>query len=147
MRTVVGLFEGGGEARQAIEELADLGFLPQNISVVTNLNSKSAIEASTRRPSLHTMSLSDVGTVMASGPLGETREQLAERLSLSGLLQRSGLSSDLAAHYATGVERGETLESITVDDSDADRVAAVMKRHAAGALKADIAKSEASRTA
>jgi stress response protein YsnF len=150
MRTVVGLFEGGAEARQTIEELAELGFASQSISVVTNLNSRSAIEETSGRPALQstlrTMSLNDVGTVAASGPLSEERQRPAEH-GLAGLLQRLGLSSELAAHYATGVERGETLESITVDDADAERVAAVMKRHAAGALKADVVRSEASKRA
>jgi uncharacterized protein (TIGR02271 family) len=142
MRTVVGLFESGSEARGAIEELARLGFAPQSISVITSLSTKSAIERGGAGAGLQTMSLSDVGTVAAAGPLGTALEARGESTGLASQLQRLGLSSELASHYASGVSRGETLESLTVDDVDAERVAAVMKRHAAGALHADVSKSE-----
>jgi uncharacterized protein (TIGR02271 family) len=142
MRTVVGLFESGSEARGAIEELARLGFAPQSISVITNLSAKSAIERAGAGAGLHTMSLSDVGTVAASGPLGTALEGRGESIGLASQLQRMGLSSELATHYAGGVSRGETLESLTVEDADADRVAAVMNKHAAGALEGDASKTE-----
>jgi uncharacterized protein (TIGR02271 family) len=140
MRTVVGLFESGNKARNAIDELARLGFAPRSISVVTNLSTKSAIEAGSAGAGLHTMKLSDVGTVAASGPLGEALERPDG--GLAAVLRRMGLSSDLAIHYASGVERGETLESLTVEDADVDRVAAVMKKHAAAQLREDVSKAE-----
>jgi uncharacterized protein (TIGR02271 family) len=132
MRTVVGLFENVDEARLAIEELAKLGFAPQKISVVANTAASKAMATSPRGLELHTMTLSDVGQVAASGPIGELQERPGQRLGLIGLLQQIGFSSDLAEHYATGVQRGGALESLTVDDADADRVAAVMKKHATG---------------
>lgn len=143
MRTVVGLFETGKEARRVIDELAQLGFSPRSISIVTNLSAKSAIETGHADAGLHTMRLSDVGTVAAAGPLGSALERPGERAGLAGVLQRLGLTSDLAAHFVSGVERGETLESLTVDDADAERVAAVMKRYAAGTPRAQRAKTEA----
>ena len=141
MRTVVGLFESGNSARRAMEDLADLGFPPQAISVVTNAAARSVIESDSRSP-LRSMSLSDVGTVAASGPLAEAAGTPNEPLALAGLLQRIGFSRELAGHYAMGVERGQTLESITVDDADVDRVAALMKKNAAGSPGADEAKIE-----
>jgi uncharacterized protein (TIGR02271 family) len=132
MRTVVGLFENGGDARLAIEELASLGFAPQNVSVVSNLSVRPAIGPSLERASLHTTNLSDVGPVALSGPLGDQAEQLGQSNGLAGMLGRLGLSPELAEHYASGVQRGAALESLVVDDVDAERVAAVMKKHAAG---------------
>ena len=147
MRTVVGLFEDANEARLAIEELAKLGFAPQKISVVANTAASRAMATSPRGVELHTMMLSDVGQVAASGPIGEQQERPGQRLGLTGMLQQIGFSSELAEHYATGVQRGGALETLTVDDADADRVAAVMKKHAAGMTEPAAMTGQASKTA
>jgi stress response protein YsnF len=141
MRTVIGLFESGAEARRALAELGELGLAAKDISVVTNKATQAVLE--TGSPfRLHAMSFRDVGTVVASGALADTRGQPPERIGLTDMLQRSGLSPAIAEHYASGVERGETLESVTVSDADADRVSAVMKRHSGGALRRDVARGE-----
>lgn len=137
MRTVVGLFASGSGARRAIEELATMGFAPAQISVVTNSASRAALESGAV-PRLRSMSLADVGAVAASGPLADAAGTPNESLALGGLLQRFGFSPELARHYATGVARGETLESVTVEDADAERVISLMQRNASAAPRADV---------
>lgn len=128
MRTVIGLFGNAGEARRAIDELQSLGYSPEKISVVTNAASQEALQPS-KSTGFESLELKDVGKVVTGGPL---REMLARQLGLMGglgpALQRFGLTPELAEHYASGVRHGETLESLTVDDNDSDRVLAVMRR-------------------
>jgi stress response protein YsnF len=131
MRTVIGLFGNAGEARRAIDELHGLGYSPEKISVVTNVASQDAIQA--KKPmSLENLELADVGRVATGGPL---RDMLIKQPGLSGALgsalQVFGLTPELADHYVSGVKHGETLESLTVEDRDSDRVLAVMRRRTA----------------
>jgi uncharacterized protein (TIGR02271 family) len=110
-----------------LEELMQMGFQADDISVVTNLASQGRVES----PSIHldAMNVQDVGKIAAAGPLRDTlRHFTGSSLALRGALERSGFPPELADRYAAGVERGGTLESLVVPDSDADRVVAAMKR-------------------
>ena len=143
MRTVIGLFGNAGEARRAIDELHGLGYSPEKISVVTNVATQDAIQA--RRPmSLESLELADVGRVATGGPL---RDVLVKQPGLSGALgsalQLFGLTPELADHYVSGVKHGETLESLTVEDRDSDRVLAVMRRRTANPSPAEEREEEA----
>ena len=130
MKTVVGLFDSTNDAQRMLEDLMQMGFEPNDISVVTNMASQQNVEAGAIH--LDSMSLVDVGKIAASGPLRETlRRSSGSDLALRGALQRSGFPPDVAERYATGVERGGTLESLVVPDSEADRVVAAMKRRSA----------------
>lgn len=126
MKTVVGMFNTTSEAQRTIEELTQLGFGPKDISVVTPLSAKDAIGA---KLDLKPLDVSDLGRVAACGPLAESLEK-ADPNGLTATLQYYGLSPKLAEHYALGVQHGETLETLTVEDNDADRVVAIMERHA-----------------
>jgi uncharacterized protein (TIGR02271 family) len=125
MKTVVGLFDSANEAQRMLEELMQMGFQPDDISVVTNLASQSKVEARSIR--LDPMNLEDVGRIAAAGPVRDALQR-TRGVPLRGVLERSGFPADLADRYAAGVERGGTLESLVVPDSDADRVLAAMKR-------------------
>jgi stress response protein YsnF len=139
MRTVIGLFGNAGEARRAIDELQGLGYSADKISVVTNVATQEAIEAR-KSMGLQSLSLADVGKVATGGPL---RDVLIKQPGQSGVLgsalQLFGLTPELAEHYVSGVRHGETLESLTVDDRDSDRVLAVMRRRTANAPAQDAA--------
>jgi stress response protein YsnF len=140
MRTVIGLFGNAGEARRAIDELQGLGYSPEKISVVTNVATQDAIQ-SRKSMGFESLNLADVGEVATGGPL---REMLGKQPGLTGLgpaLQLIGLTPELAEHYVSGVRHGETLESLTVDDGDSDRVLAVMRRRTASPapLKEEVA--------
>ncbi len=131
MRTVIGLFGNAGEARRAIDELQGLGYSPEKISVVTNVASQDAIQAR-KAMALQSLELTDVGKVATSGPLRDVfAKQPGFTGALGSALQLFGLTPELADHYVSGVKHGETLESLTVDDKDSDRVLAVMRRRTA----------------
>jgi uncharacterized protein (TIGR02271 family) len=127
MKTVVGLFDSTSDAQRMLEELMQMGFQADDISVVTNETSQPKVEAGAIH--LDSVDLPDVGRVAASGPLRETlRRSSGTTPPLRGALERSGFPADLADRYAAGVERGGTLESLVVPDSEADRVVAAMRR-------------------
>jgi uncharacterized protein (TIGR02271 family) len=131
MRTVVGLFDNLTEAQRTIQELVQLGFAAETISIATNLGAQRAIETGTHID-LSPMDVSDVGRIATGGPLREalrSQSSPGSSLDLASLLRRSGLSNELATRYAAGIKQGETLESIMVNDRDADNVAAVMRKH------------------
>lgn len=127
MRTVIGLFGDAGEARRAIDELQGLGYSSEKISVITNVASQEAIEAR-KSMGLQSLNLSDVGKVATGGPLRDVLIKPGQGAGLGSALQLLGLTPELADHYVSGVKHGETLESLTVDDKDSDRVLAVMRR-------------------
>ena len=125
MKTVIGVFSDVAEARRTYEELMTLGFQARDISVVTEPTRQSVMRLDNMKP----MELGDAGKLAASGPLADVMR--TGDGGLSGSLRRLGLSASLADHYASAVRGGETLESVVVEDKDADRVAQVMSRHAA----------------
>jgi stress response protein YsnF len=104
---------------------------------VTNVASQEAIQAR-KAMALQSLNLADVGKVATGGPL---REMLSRQPGATGALgsalQLFGLTPELADHYVSGVKHGETLESLTVDDKDSDRVLAVMRRRAANPAPAE----------
>jgi uncharacterized protein (TIGR02271 family) len=127
MKTVVGLFDSTSDAQRMLEELMQMGFQGDDISVVTNVASRPKVEAGTIH--LDAMDLADVGAIAAGGPLRDTlKRSTGPSIALRGALERSGFPSDVADRYAAGVERGGTLESLVVPDSEADRVVTAMKR-------------------
>ncbi|HTB75228.1 MAG TPA: YsnF/AvaK domain-containing protein [Polyangiaceae bacterium] len=137
MRTVIGLFGNAGEARRAIDELQGLGYSPDKISVVTNVASQDAIQAR-KAMALQSLELTDVGNVATAGPLRDVfAKQPGFTGALGSALQLFGLTPELAEHYVSGVKHGETLESLTVDDKDSDRVLAVMRRRTANPAPAE----------
>lgn len=133
MKTVIGLFETEREAGRALGDLTRLGYAPHNISIVGHANASPELGANVR---MDAVKLDDVGAVAAWGPV---RHQLANgaKGSLRAALTGMGLSRTQANQYATGVERGGTLESIVVLDSDADNAAIAMRQHATEHLAAD----------
>jgi uncharacterized protein (TIGR02271 family) len=130
MKTVVGLFDSTSDAQGMLQELMQMGFQADDISVVTNVASQQKVEGGDIH--LDAMNLADVGSIAAGGPLRETlKRSSGTSLALRGALERAGFPADLADRYAAGVERGGTLESLVVPDSEADRVVAAMKRRSA----------------
>jgi uncharacterized protein (TIGR02271 family) len=125
MKTVVGVFDDASEARMTFDELVRSGFGQSNISVVTGHATGAGMNLG-----LRAMDTSDVGRLSGRGPLADAMSG-ASRLGLSGHLREYGFSKELADHYARAVRDGETLESLMVDDADAERAVSIMKRHAA----------------
>jgi stress response protein YsnF len=125
MKTVIGLFDTEREAGRALGELTRIGYAVQNVSIVTNAASPN-IGPGVR---MDAMKLDDVGRVVAWGPLRHSLGNGAKH-DLRAALTNMGLSQAQANQYATGVERGRTLESVVVLDSDADKAANAMREHA-----------------
>jgi hypothetical protein len=124
-RTVLGLFDTPGDATRAIDELQSLGYPADRIGVLTNTGGQASIEA--HEPiDLQSLILADVGEVAAGGPLREALDNPSRTLAFA--LQRFGLTPEVADHYVSSVMHGETLESLTVEDKDSDRVLGVMMR-------------------
>ncbi|MBX3188793.1 MAG: DUF2382 domain-containing protein [Labilithrix sp.] len=124
MKTVVGMFSNVGEAQRTFEDLTRMGFSANDISVVTRSD-----RGATERMRLSTIDAPDAGRICARGPIADALSQ--RNAGLAGTLKNAGVSSALAEHYATAVRQGETLESVVVEDRDADKVVDVMRRHAA----------------
>jgi uncharacterized protein (TIGR02271 family) len=141
MKTVVGLFDSTSDAQGMVRELMQMGFQADDISIVTNVASQTNIEGGDIH--LDAMSLTDVGKIAAGGPLRDTlKRSSGTTIALRGALERSGFPADLADRYAAGVERGGTLESLVVPDSEADRVVAAMKRRSAAEDRGERTTSE-----
>lgn len=126
MKTVVGMFNTTAEAQRTLDELSQLGFGPKDISVITNLSAQRSIGS---KFDLVPLDVSDLGRIAACGPIAESLRKSTPN-GLTATLQYYGLSPKLAEHYALGVQHGETLETLTVEDNDADRVVAIMEKHA-----------------
>jgi stress response protein YsnF len=124
MKTVVGVFTDANEARQSFNELVRSGFGQADISVVTPLDMQGALNLDFRP-----MDTADIGRVAARGPFADAIT--STQRGLGRLLRAHGFSPELADHYARAVRQGETLESLVVDDTDADRAVSIMTRHAA----------------
>jgi stress response protein YsnF len=139
MKTVVGVFRDANEAQTTLDELVQSGFGLADISIATGPGMRGAL-----RIGLSSLDAIDTGRISVRGPLADAlAKQAAPALSAS--LRSFGLPSDLADHYTRAVKQGEALESLVVDDSDADRAAAIMERHAA--LHGDAARATATQTA
>jgi stress response protein YsnF len=125
MKTVVGIFSDAGEARRAFDELVRSGFGQADISVVTGLATQNAMNLE-----LRPMDTADTGRVAGRGPFADAM-WTNRAPGLSGLLTNYGFSPELVDHYTRAVRQGETLESLVVEDKDADRAVSIMTRHAA----------------
>lgn len=127
MKTVIGLFDTESEAGRALADLARIGYSTRDISIVTHGNTSSADLGTHIR--MDAMKLDDVGPIAVWGPMRHTLSNGANG-NLRAALATMGLSRAQANQYATGVERGQTLESVVVRDSDADKAAIAMRQHA-----------------
>jgi hypothetical protein len=114
MKTVVGVFSDVSEAQRTIDELVRSGFGLPEISVIANPRMRGGLQLD-----LVPLDVTDTGRVQARGPLARSLSEGASH-DLSSSLRSLGLSSELASHYARAVQRGETLESVVVEDDRAD---------------------------
>jgi hypothetical protein len=128
MRTVLGLFDDLTHAQRAIHELAQIGFPPERIGIVTSTTSQRTLE-SDPRVNLWLCDVGDVGRIAAGGPIRDVLRSEDGGSNLSATLRRYGVEGELADRYVSGVRKGETLEAIIVEDEDSMRAYEVMRRH------------------
>jgi uncharacterized membrane protein len=150
MKTVVGLYDDFAAARQVVEELNRAGFDRQNISLVASdrdkvyaeeLQAEGAVAGALAGGALGglggvllglgALAIPGVGPIIAAGPIaaGLTGAAIgAAAGGLLGALASWGIPEEEAGYYAEGVRRGGTLVGVTVEESQVDRVKAIMNR-------------------
>jgi hypothetical protein len=156
MRTVTGLFDDYGDARDAVNDLEAAGVPSDDISIVANNtgdwysadSSKAAEGAGTGAglgaagggvvgllTGLGLMAIPGVGPVVAAGWLASTAAGAVAGAvaggatgGLIGGLTDSGVEEEEAHVYAEGVRRGGTLVTARVDDSLAPQAEAILQQ-------------------
>jgi uncharacterized protein (TIGR02271 family) len=129
MRTVIGLLEGTGEARDTVRELKGMGIRSDQISV---LSRDAAIGKEVEGMTLKPIPIAGLGTVAAGGPMLQfltpaTAESNAEAI-VSALI-RMGVPREESLAYVDGVRSGLTLEAAIVDDENVGRAVEIMRAH------------------
>ena len=118
-KTVVGLFSSAAQAEQVKKTLVADGYSAQSIRVVANdEGTETGTEVRTASDSGYT----DIGSGGGTG--------VGEKIS-SFFRNLTGGDEHAHGHYATGVNSGGALLTATVDDDEAEEVAATLKEYGA----------------
>src|SRR5437762_691783 len=132
-KTIVGLFDDLEDARKAVRELLQNGFLKENISVAA----KDIYDAYTaytvgQSPGTAKQALADlglspqlipgIGTALAAGPLLDDQHPN----HLLNALKLAGVPEDRAQCYTEGVRRGGNLVVVNARDNMAVRAVQVI---------------------
>lgn len=117
-KTVVGLFSSVSQAEQVKKTLVADGYEAQHIRVVADGVGGSETAKATAPEKGYT----DIGSGGGTG-VGEKISSLFRSLA--------GGDDDVHSHYATGVNSGGALLTATVDDDEAEEVAATLKEYGA----------------
>lgn len=159
MKTVVALFDGLLEARSAIDDLVDAGYMRDRISLVardhdgTYADGLEVTEAADDAAEgavvgaltggalggltgvlvgLGALVIPGIGPVVAAGPIiaGLTGAGIGAMTGgILGALAGWGIPDEHAAYYAEGVRRGGSLVAVEAEDDRTNDVIAVLNRH------------------
>jgi hypothetical protein len=156
MKTVIGLFDTASDAHSAQNELIAAGIEQDRISLVTSESNRDlrgdthdrteaaegagvgatagalAGGAAGLLASLGLLAIPGIGGLLALGPIVAALTGAGIGAAAGGLiggLVGLGIPEHEAEVYAEGVNRGGTLLSVDVADTDADRVAAILSQH------------------
>ena len=128
-KTVIGFFEHVPEAQRVLQDLLNLGFDRDNISLIAH-QERSALEpGGAWRPRV--ISIPGVGPVLATGPLAANLSSTTDQpsgTSLLDALKDSGVPADEAEWYLDALRRGGMLVAVETGDADADRAVDIMNR-------------------
>jgi hypothetical protein len=154
-KTVIGLFESFAQAQSAVSDLVEAGIDRARIGVVSTPTDASgdvpeedakerkaatlvtgagaaAIGALSLGMALGPVAIPGVGLIIAAGALTAGLAGAGIAASLPKVLRRLGVPEQQGETYAEGVRRGGTLVTVeALPDSEAERAAAVMKKHGA----------------
>lgn len=154
MKTVVGLFDNFATARQVVEELNRAGFDREHINLIASDRDKAyaeelkAVGAAEGAAvgalaggalgglgglllGLGALAIPGVGPIIAAGPIAATLTGAVVGAAAGGIvgaLAGWGIPEEEASYYAEGIRRGGTLVGVTVEESQVDRVTAIMNR-------------------
>ena len=116
-KTVVGLFNTLAQAEQVKQTLTSAGY--EHVTVVANETGSTS--------GSYTGGSSTTGT---SGSTGTGVAGIGEKIT-NFFSSLTGGDDDAHQHYASGVSQGGGLIAVTVEDSQANEVAALLKQHGA----------------
>jgi uncharacterized protein (TIGR02271 family) len=128
-KTVVGLFSTFAQAQQVKQEFIAQGYDSQHVTVVANDDEELGGAASTSQ----------------AQSTGSRAKGIGEKI---GSFFRHFAGGDEAAHhhYASGVNAGGALVAVTVNDPQAEEVAALLTQHGAREIEGEYATSSAPAT-
>ncbi len=124
-KTVVGLFASTAEAEQVKKTLVADGYEAQHIRVVANGEDETSGDASATASE---KGYTDIGSGGGTG--------IGEKIS-SFFRNLSGGDEEAHNHYASGVNSGGALLTATVDDDEAEEVAATLREYGARNIQGD----------
>lgn len=154
MKTIVGLFDGMAEAKQAAHDLEAAGVAHSDISLIANNeegryapvdtepqpvttsadnpighDAKVGAEVGTVTGLLIGLTIPGVGWIAGAGWLMATIFGAGTGAvigGLTGVLAKVGVPEEDSGHYNEGVRRGGTLIAVRADDAMAPRVAQIL---------------------
>lgn len=161
VKTIVGSFDSFNEAHQVANDLRAAGFLDSDISIVANnaageyrddprvTTTKDTDTSATAKgavtgavvgggaglaASLAGLAIPGIGPIIAAGPIVATLAGAGTGAVAGGLiggLVDLGVPESDAQYYAESVRRGGALVTVRADESRADEVTAILRRHGA----------------
>jgi uncharacterized membrane protein len=166
VKTIVASFDGYPTARRVVRQLMDDGYMSRDIGIMaSNVSGDYRAASAEEKDSAHTascaltggvvggaaglaaslmaLSIPGIGPIVAAGPLvsmltGAGAGAVAG--GLIGALTEAGVPEEHANYYAETVRRGGAIVTVKVDESRADRAAAIMRANGAIDLDARVSR-------
>ncbi len=136
-RTVVGLFQSTAAAQQVKQTLVDEGYPAGDIRIVANDHDEDLSTSTPLGSDRLTGSDRDaVADTTNRSSTGEVGESIGEKIS-NFFRNLTGGDEHAHHHYATGINQGGALLTVTTDDEDAAEVANLLRQHGAHEIEGD----------
>ncbi len=160
-QTLVGLFRSIDDAHQAVQELTEAGFAPEDIGLIAPHDRESDVAAGAGAGALVggatgllltavAFAIPGVGPVIAAGTMAGLSTLTGASLGvvaggLVGALVQHGVPEDLAPHYEEGVRKGGTVVTTRTETDRESEILALFRRHNAVEVEAAGLSAEALR--
>ena len=166
VKTIVASVDGYPAARRVVRQLMDDGYMSRDIGIMaSNVSGDYRAASAEEKDSAHTascaltggvvggaaglaaslmaLSIPGIGPIVAAGPLvsmltGAGAGAVAG--GLIGALTEAGVPEEHANYYAETVRRGGAIVTVKVDESRADRAAAILRANGAIDLDARVSR-------
>jgi hypothetical protein len=160
-KTVAGLIDTFGEARELIDDLIDNGFPPDSIGIIAKEPEEgSEVQAAREKISdeqikgvkvgvgagaavgglaglligVGAFTVTGIGAVVAAGPIAAALAGVglgAVTGGVYGAIRNLGVPEEEAEYYAEGVRRGGVLVTVETDEGGIERAVNIMQSHGA----------------